>query len=84
MADVTPAPRGSEIVLGAVVVLALAGTLFASYLTYYTLTSGRLACELFILGMPSCFYGMMMFAVVFVLSLYLAVWSLSFRRTAPL
>lgn len=52
---------------------ALIGVLFSGYLTYYTFTSGHSGCEVFIAGMPSCFYGLIMYLVVFVLALWLSL-----------
>ncbi len=62
-----------RVVLEIISVFAVVGVLFSGYLTYYTFASGRPGCEVFILGMPSCFYGTIMYLVVFALSVSLAV-----------
>ncbi len=50
--------------LAIVVVLAILGIAFSSYLTYYTFSSGQSACELTILGLPSCFYGLVVYLLI--------------------
>lgn len=52
----------------AIVVLAIAGAIFSGYLTAYTYLSGRSGCEVFYFGMPSCFYGFIMYLLVFILA----------------
>lgn len=54
-----------------IVIFGLAGVLFSGYLTYYTIFSHKPGCEVFIFGLPSCFYGALMYLIVFILSLYL-------------
>jgi uncharacterized membrane protein len=55
--------------LAAIVILAIAGIAFSTYLTYYTFSSGQSACELTILGLPSCFYGLVMYLLIAIPSL---------------
>lgn len=55
--------------LGIILVLAVIGTLFSGYLTYYTFTSNKPGCDLFFFGLPSCFFGALIYTAVFVLSL---------------
>ncbi len=59
--------------LAAVVVLAIAGMAFSTYLTYYTFSSGQSACELRILGLPSCFYGLVVYLLIALPSLAVMV-----------
>ncbi|MDE1873828.1 MAG: hypothetical protein KGI04_01780 [Candidatus Micrarchaeota archaeon] len=70
-------------IIDAVAVLALAGVLFSGYLTYYTFASGRPGCEIFIFGAPSCFYGLVMYIAVFLLTLF-ALLKLNARGAATL
>lgn len=56
----------------AIIILALMGILFAGYLTVYTLIAGQPGCDLFFFGMPSCFYGLIMYVIVFLLALTLS------------
>ena len=50
--------------LAAIVILAIAGMAFSTYLTYYTFSSGQSACELRILSLPSCFYGLVVYLLI--------------------
>ena len=50
-------------------VLAVAGTLFSGYLTYYTFATSKPGCDLYFFGLPSCFFGALMYAIIFILSL---------------
>ncbi len=52
------------------VVLAVLGIAFSGYLAYYTFTSGQSACELYFLGLPSCFYGLVVYVLIVVPSLF--------------
>lgn len=52
-----------------ILVIATAGILFSGYLSYYTFTTGQSACELFFFRLPSCFYGLVMYALIFLLCL---------------
>ena len=72
MADPKRGPGRAVAALWCIAVLAAAGSLFSGYLTVYTFVSGQPGCEVFILGMPSCFYGTLMYAAVFVLALGLS------------
>lgn len=47
--------------------LALIGVLFSGYLTYVTYTTTQSGCDIFYFGLPSCFYGMLMYLAVFFL-----------------
>lgn len=51
--------------------MALAGTLFSGYLTVYTFITNQPGCDLFFFGLPSCFYGAIMYVLVLGFSLYL-------------
>ncbi|MDE1824713.1 MAG: hypothetical protein KGI00_03740 [Candidatus Micrarchaeota archaeon] len=51
-----------------ITVFALAGTLFSGYLTAYTFLSGIPGCEVFYFGLPSCFYGFIVYLVIFIFS----------------
>jgi uncharacterized membrane protein len=55
-------------VLKALLVLSVIGVLFSGYMAYYTFATSHPACELFFFGMPSCFYGAIMYALIFLLS----------------
>lgn len=57
--------------MAAVSIFSLCGMAYSGYLTYYTLTSGSSACELYYFGLPSCFYGLVLYSLVFVPSLSL-------------
>jgi uncharacterized membrane protein len=57
--------------LKTIVLLGVIGTIFSGYLTYYTFTHTISGCELYILGLPSCFYGALIYTAVFVLSMAL-------------
>lgn len=59
-------PKG---IIELIVLLAVAGMLFSGYLTYYTFTTGIAACELFFFGLPSCFYGLLMYIGIFLSSI---------------
>lgn len=52
-----------------IVIFGIIGTLFSGYLTYYTFTKNKPGCELYFFGLPSCFFGALMYVIVFVLSL---------------
>lgn len=54
--------------LSVIGIVAFIGVLFSGSLTYYTYTSGKAGCELFFFGMPSCFYGMLMYLLIAILS----------------
>lgn len=62
-----------ENVMKVLLVFAVAGVLFSGYLSYYTFASGHPACELFFFGMPSCFYGLIMYLLVFLLAFSLSI-----------
>ena len=61
----------SKDVFKIIVIFGLAGVLFSGYLTSYTFISNRPGCDLFFFGLPSCFFGALMYLVVFALSIYL-------------
>jgi len=52
-----------------ILVLAVIGTLFSGYLTYYTFANNKPGCDLYFFGLPSCFFGALIYAAVFILSL---------------
>ncbi len=61
--------------LGLLTLAAVVGALYSGYLTYLTYASGRSACESFFFGFPSCFYGFLVYDLVFVFGLaLLLVW----------
>ena len=68
--------------LGAIVVLAIIGVAFSTYLTYYTFSSGQSACELRILGLPSCFYGLVVYLFIALSSLSVTLQNRSVRTCA--
>ena len=53
--------------LKAVLALSIVGLLFSGYLSYYTLATGSPGCELFFFGLPSCFFGLILYALIFLL-----------------
>ncbi|HKT22932.1 MAG TPA: hypothetical protein VJR06_10055 [Nitrososphaerales archaeon] len=55
--------------LALLLLTSVVGTAYSGYLTYITYSSGRSACEAFYFGFPSCFYGFLIYSVVFTLSL---------------
>ncbi len=57
---------------------AVLGVAYSGYLTYATFATGQSACETFYYGLPSCFYGFILYTLVFVFSLAVLV----IRRTA--
>ncbi len=57
--------------LATIIILSIIGILFSGYLTYYTFTTGFGACELFFFGMPSCFYGLIVYVLIFIFSMLL-------------
>jgi uncharacterized membrane protein len=58
-----------KILLQIILVFAVLGTLFSGYLTYYTFATNKPGCDLYFFGLPSCFFGALMYAAIFVLSL---------------
>ncbi len=64
--------------------LALAGVLFAGYLTYVKLFSGTCAltegCSYF-MGLPTCMFGFGLFSVIFIISIIALFSKRHFRRT---
>jgi len=64
--------------------LALAGVLFAGYLTYTKLFSGTCAltedCSYFI-GLPTCLFGFLLFTSIFIISIIAIYSKKHFRRT---
>lgn len=52
-----------------ITLVALAGMLYSGYLTYVTYASSTVGCEIFYFGLPSCFYGMLMYAAIFIAGL---------------
>lgn len=48
--------------------ISAAGILYSGYLTDYTLTTKTSACELFYFGLPSCFYGFLLYFAILALS----------------
>ncbi len=51
----------------------MAGIAYSGYLTYVTFLSGVGACENFYFGFPSCFYGFVLYSMVFVFSFMLVL-----------
>jgi hypothetical protein len=60
-------------IMKVLLVLTVVGVLFSGYLTYYTFATGHAACELFFFGMPSCFYGLIMYVLVFLFAFILSI-----------
>ena len=62
----------SKTALGAISIISLIGVLFSGYLTFTELTAGKCTlgggCSM-ILGLPTCLYGLVMYLIVFVISL---------------
>lgn len=55
-----------------------AGVAYSGYLTYITYSTGQAACETFYYGLPSCFYGFVLYSMVFATALAtLVVWKTS-------
>jgi uncharacterized membrane protein len=52
-----------------ILLLAVMGTLFSGYLTYYTFANNKPGCDLYFFGLPSCFFGALMYAIIFISSL---------------
>jgi uncharacterized membrane protein len=48
--------------------LSAIGVLYSGYLSFISLASGHPACETFYLGLPSCFYGLVIYAAILVTS----------------
>ena len=53
--------------LDLVAFISVLGMGFSGYLTYLTYATGQGGCEVFYFGYPSCFYGMLMYLLAFLL-----------------
>ncbi len=51
--------------------LSIVGIAFSGYLTYYTFSTGQSGCEQYYFGFPSCFYGLVIYSLIFVPSVWL-------------
>jgi len=64
--------------------LALAGVLFAGYLTYVKLFSGTCAltegCSYF-MGLPTCMFGFLLFSAIFIISILALFRKTHYRKT---
>jgi hypothetical protein len=65
--------------LKAMLAISVVGLLFSGFLTLYSFVSTFPGCEIYFLGMPSCFYGAMMFGLIFFLSVGLMFMDKSMR-----
>jgi hypothetical protein len=72
----------SNIRLASIALFSIVGIGYSGYLTYYTLSTGASACELFFFGMPSCFYGLLLYLFIFVPSLAVFLEDKSIKRSA--
>ncbi len=68
-----PPTMNRGVPLALLAVASLAGVAYSGYLTYVTFLSGVGACENFYFGYPSCFYGFLLYSMVFVFGFMLAL-----------
>ena len=52
--------------LGLLTLTSLVGVAYSGFLTYLSYSTGTSACERYFFGYPSCFYGFVLYALVFV------------------
>jgi hypothetical protein len=65
-----------------VALISLIGIGYSGYLSYYAFSSGISECELIYFGMPSCFYGLVLYAAIFVPSLAIFLQDKRVKRAA--
>jgi hypothetical protein len=61
--------------VGLLTLISLVGVAYSGFLTYITYTTGVSGCERYFFGLPSCFYGFILYSMVFVFAFaLLLVW----------
>ncbi|MDV3277150.1 MAG: hypothetical protein LYZ69_01625 [Nitrososphaerales archaeon] len=55
--------------LGSLAAISAVGVAYSGYLSYIALATGQPACETYYFGYPSCFYGFILYALIFIVGL---------------